>query len=176
MLLRYECKNIAGLLLQKEKKSVTQIWKVDLPQGKITRHTIYVMDQGNPVILQEYKSAEMRDMVHKSIVHDMRKGTADLLVVPYLYCYKHLSDDAAFAVLKHMNYNGNFLNIAIHVAKEKCREWSKTGNKVIFNLDLIRHEDPVIEAYQHGWGLKVPYEVVMKGINPYQFYRFILNR
>jgi hypothetical protein len=171
VILKYEAKNIAGQLLIKERKNVTQIWKVDLPQGSIIRHTIYVMDNGNPSILQDYVSAAMRNMVYDSIVKDWQENKADTLVVPYLYCYSLIDDDSAEFLLRQMNFNHVFLEVAKKVAQLKCADWN-----LKYNYEQLRHEDPIIEAYQHGWGLKVPRDVIVKGINPFQFYKFILKR
>lgn len=175
MLLRYECKNIAGQLLVKE-KNASQIWKVDLSQGTTVRHTIFVQEAGEPVLLQEFKAPEVRDYVLDNIRRDLKLNNGSELVIPYLYCYKSVADDAAFKMLKHMGYSKHFLTIAIEVAKAKCKEWSSTGReRVVFDLAKLQHEDPDIEAYKHGWGLKIPHAVQMKGINPYQFYKFILK-
>lgn len=171
VILRYEAKNIAGQLLVKERKNVTQIWKVDMPQGSDTRYAIFVMDNNIPHILQDYVSAAMRNMVYDSIVEDWRENTGDVLVVPYLYCYKQIDDDRAEYKLKSMDYNHRFLVIAQQVAESKCKEW-----KLEYNYDILKHENPLIEAYQHGWGLKIPYNAIIAGINPFQFYRFILKR
>ena len=175
-LIRYECKNIAGQLLIKYRPNVTQIWKVDLPQGNIVRHCIYIKQNGENRVLQEYKSPDVRNIVLEGIVADMKSNKTDLLVVPYLYCYKTIEDDKAFRVLQRIGYNKSFLNVAFDVAISKCREWNHKGAGMHFIPELLQHEDLDIAAYQHGWGLKIPHKVLMEGINPYQFYKYILQK
>lgn len=159
---------------------MSEIWKVDLNQAGTTRYTIYIRDAGVPVLLQEYKSPEIRNLVLSNIIEDLKMQPKEL-VVPYLYCYKLIEDDQAMRIMKSLAYSRQFLQVAEDVAKAKCREWSRpnadgTRTDVRFNWNLLDDPDPDIKAYKYGWGLKIPYSVLMKGINPYQFYKYLLSK
>lgn len=169
-----ECKNIAGLLLQKDRLNVTMIHKVDLPQRNIYRHTIYVQEPEGVLLLQEFRSKDVRNSVYNSFVEQMRAGQRQLHI-SYLDGLKSISDDMAEWEVRKAGYNRKWLSIARSIAEDKIRQWNKGQNKYKFDYKLLLSDDLDICAYKHGWALKIPYQMESIGVNPFQFYKSILK-
>ena len=167
MIVRLEKKNSAGQLIVKPYEGKTSFAKMAYTVKGQRRHVISMYVNGKSVILQEFLFEVQRDYMYKEIVKNLGKPE---LEISYLWAYGNVSDEEAFMRLKEWRFNTQYIRMAYEVAEQKSKAWHMT-----FDKDIITGPDLHTSAYLHGWGLQYPIKAMLAGINPQQFYKYLLK-
>jgi len=167
MIVRLEKKNSAGQRIEKIYEGKTSFAKMAYTVKGQRRHVISMYVNGKPVILQEFLFEVQRDYMYTEIVKNLGRSE---LNISYLWAYGKVSDEEANQRLKEWRFNTHYIKMAYEVAEQKSKDWHmKFDKSVLMGLDLDT------SAYLHGWGLQYPIKAMLAGINPQQFYKYLLK-
>lgn len=171
MRIKIEIKNSGGQLLVRETNKIRQLWKTRYTLKGLERTAIIVKEEGSKdssVLVAHIDTEKVLDL-HGRLVKALRYNIPSINI-PYTDLYRRVTDEEAFKIIEDVGYDrAKYLAFAKTVAQQKC-----AVRGVKFEYALLKDEDKDMEAYKHGWGLIMPIPLIEKGLDPHQFYKYIL--